>query len=417
MKRLWPLLVIILILYFILTPAIFATDQFAGTITGEIEVGITGFHPPHQLLVKAVKWGIYQSAELKGGASIVFEEEKLRDIKAPYPGRSVIIYFPVKIKGAGFKTYKTTVKVLVKNEPFKISQSGFLMVSNNPEGISSASRIFQEYLADNSPHRFLFHHKNINSSPVTVRVRLVNPSSSNFCRVHIISALGGPDYNEISAGHLAAVRYLVSWFIESGVVVKIKPQGELVIAQEILKPNEILSGLMQFTVLDGSLPRLVLDTWGGRSEAPSITEETFQRPHGIYVKPYFEKDYIHKVGDGYTFIYIGEKPYLTEVADGFPNYGNFGVFYYIKLLLENPLDEAEDVILYFIPRSGVARGTILIEDEIIETHVARVKEEVFLKRYRLEAGEKKEVNILTFPESASNYPLYLVVRSKFISPK
>lgn len=412
MKKLYFVQIIILILFF--SVHIVRAEELAGVIDGRIEAGVTGLHPPRHLVKQSIKLNLYQGARIKKGAVLLFEERKLDGIDAPSPGKIKTIYLPVKIKGAGYKTFYTTVEILIKNEQLNFGRAGFLMVSNKPEGLNFSGKIFEENLKDNSPHRFLFHHKNVGNLLLFARVRLKN-FSLYPCKVHIISSLSGPGYSEMSCGHLAAVRYLVSWFIESGIIVKIQPEGELTLDQRAVRAGEIFSGIMQFTVFEGILPRLVLDTWGNPNEEIDIAREaSLQRAHGVYAKPYFEENISHKAGDGYTFIFIGEKPYLNELTDGSPNHGNFGVFYYINLSLENPLETTEDINLYFVPRSGVARGTILIEDEIIETHAAQTSEQVFLKGYRLEPREKKEVNILTFPESGSNYPLYLLVRSKYV---
>jgi len=132
------------------------------------------------------------------------------------------------------------------------------------------------------------------------------------------------------------------------------------------------------------------------------------------MSPAIEIDRTHTVGKGYTFIYLGGKPYIKEKSTGQENLGNYGVLYTIDIAMENPHEEENEVALCFVPGAGPARGIFLFGDSLFETPLAVNLQEIVLHRALLAPGETRRVRLTTFPQSGSNYPVRIVVKSKLL---
>jgi len=60
---------------------------------------------------------------------------------------------------------------------------------------------------------------------------------------------------------------------------------------------------------------------------------------------------------------------------------------------------------------GATRGIYLIRDQLVETRVLRPSQEKVLYKQQVSAGASVSIPIKTIPQSGSNYPVTLVVRS------
>ncbi|MBI2252919.1 MAG: hypothetical protein HYU63_09325 [Armatimonadetes bacterium] len=386
----------------------------AGTIPQKITVRLTGKHIPLKLLKEAIFFEINKNIKLNKGAYYLINNFKsLNKIKAPMPGEKKNLFIFVRLAGKKYIPLEGKINLIIFNEILPESEEKFLIISNNPESINKRGKIFEENLKDFSAHRFLFHHKNASfTANCSVSLNLINPGK-NKTALYFISGISAPMISELGAGHLAAVRYLSYWHLKIGRIIEIAPGKQFTVFSIKLAPQEILSGIIRFQVLEGDLPKITLSANNcfSRPQEKIVIANNSLRPQGVFPFPQIVQNYRHFIGNSYTFMVVGDEPFLKEISTKMPCYGNFGVYYKINLDIENPFDVPKTSILYFVPRSGPARATILFEEEIIETPTIMNAEEIFIKAFIVDPKKIKHISLLIFPESGSNYPVHLVVKS------
>ena len=99
-------------------------------------------------------------------------------------------------------------------------------------------------------------------------------------------------------------------------------------------------------------------------------------------------------------------------GNGAPNQGNYGVIYNFNLILSNYEQEKRSVKVCFSPVNGVARGVFVINDNLYETPLVRPGKNSVITEIMLEPKERRVVKIFTTPESASYYPVKLIIKSE-----
>jgi hypothetical protein len=145
-----------------------------------------------------------------------------------------------------------------------------------------------------------------------------------------------------------------------------------------------------------------------------IGDLTTKRAHGEFSAPFLEVDEQYTIGDRWKFIPVGVQP--IESADERINRleGNYGVTYRINITLENPQPTPEKANISFAPGGGPAFGSIFVDDKFFQTSLARPPDDITIATYTLQPGERKRIRVETIPESGSNYPIRIIVKSRKI---
>jgi hypothetical protein len=387
----------------------------AGTLPVSLTVTVTGDATSKEVIAEAIVANLRNSARVEDGAWIVIDRSALASLKPLSEGSEISVPVKATIKGEGLITVSRDVPVRVIGSAFNRKEPSVLLVSNNPEKILKAGVLLDEPIPHSSPARVIFHHLNAKESePCTFRIRLKN-SSSQDARVHILRSIAGPGGNEIYSGHLAALLFWERWLHGTGFVVTIPGGGEYEVEEVALKPNQLISGLDHFTCIesDPAKPvRLVIDSSSRNASSSSFhPEDNTTRVRGQFPNPEIVIDREHIIGKGYTFIYLGGKPYLREKDSNQENMGNYGALYRITISVENQGNTEETADVVFTPGGGPASGVFLIDGVLKETPFAVHLQEVLLARLTVSPNEKKQVQLVTFPQSGSNYPVRIVVKS------
>ena len=136
--------------------------------------------------------------------------------------------------------------------------------------------------------------------------------------------------------------------------------------------------------------------------APAAGEAIF--PH-----PFQDIEADYQVGGKFTFIRIGLQPKPSK--DGKDNLdGNFGVFYTIKALIENPNPQPAEVEVVFEASAGYSGAVVLVDGQVVKTPVLKPKGEYRLAVVRLEPEARRSLYIQTMPLSGGSYPATLAIR-------
>lgn len=314
----------------------------------------------------------------------------------------------ITAEGPGLLTAAATLPIELLKADVPLVTAQHLALSNRPERISGPGIVFDRVLPQ-APTRVLYHHKNNPDQPE--RYLEVSLTADKPGKVALIVGSVGPSEDEIHVGHIATHRWLTRAFARQGQVLEI-PAGGRIVDRLRMKPGQTVSGMASLVPLEGGPFRLTIATERSDVRVPEVPNARTAR--GIF-PGVLEASYSHLLGGKYTFIQLGDPPFLTDPETGEASPGNFGTVYRVKLLLYNPHSEPMKAHLDFSPGGGPARGVVMIDDNFLDVAMATSSQTIGLQSWTLEPHESRQVNIETLPQSGSNYPVRLVVRSEWKS--
>ena len=379
----------------------------AARLPSRLEIAVSGTLPLEEALRRVLlgKAAPHPAARLE----LAFE-------KPPTLGAEV----PVRVSASGTGLLPARGRVQVRFTPAKVGlqQAGALAMSNRPEKVTGEGVLLRELLPA-APVRVLVHHRNVPEGPERyLEVLLRNPTAAPL-RVFTILSCVGPSSDEIFAGHLATRRFLERLQALSGLVLRLAPGETMLVERLRLKPGQTVSGMGWLQPVEGGGAELVVravDAEGGAVDR-DLAEPgpgSFPTGRGLF-PPEIQRTHAHQIGSRYTFIPLGDLPFLTDPGTGEANPGNFGVVHRLRVVLTNPTAEPREARLDFHPRGGPARGLFFVDDTFVETGLASHGSPFRLGRWTLAPGEQREVLLETLPQSGSNYPVNLDVSSDFLN--
>ena len=113
----------------------------------------------------------------------------------------------------------------------------------------------------------------------------------------------------------------------------------------------------------------------------------------------------YTIGGPWTFVRVGKPTEPQQLP------GDYGVMYEIKVMLSNDLDVARSFEIAVQAAGGATRGLYLINGQLVDSRLLRPNVEKVLHKGRLPAHTTGRLTIKTIPQSGSNYPVTLIVRS------
>jgi hypothetical protein len=289
-----------------------------------------------------------------------------------------------------------------------------LLISNEPERIAAFGTLLVGTLPGMECVRLLYHHKNVMSKTCRVVVRVSNVSDDR-AGVHITNAPAGPGRDELFVGHLAADRFAKALRAGRGYVLWIPPGRSCEVGEWDVPPGQIISGIAHLTALTDTDLRVTVSADSPASsttELPLVPSRLYEVRHqaGTLFHPVKYETAEHTAGDPWLFLHIGKMG--VEDSDGNILHGDYGVEYILKVKMTNPAAHEARFEIALRGGGGAARGIFDIDGRLVETQMLRSGQEEVLARMKVGPGETRTVNVRTMPESASNYPVTLVVRSR-----
>ena len=377
--------------------------RIAGTATAEL----TGSGHNEQLANKVALNAALAVATPRPGArlSVASAEREGSDFRVG-----------VVASGEGYLDAKKAVSVKLKWSTPPTAEPVDLMVSNSPERIHSPGCVLREKLEPDRPARLLYHHVNSTGQRVLFAVKIANPAATPAA-AHIIIAEAGPGEDELGVGHAAAVRFWQQRRTGSGYVLQIPPASASDIVRVPVANGGIVSGLARITPLSSSSPLYI----------EACAERLSQDRATMWVEPLSPEDYItpkltdfvfaaaksekleHEIGGKWAFFNLG--------GDGSVNHGgthlagDYGVLHRIDISITNPTGSYGRAEIAVRASAGVMKGTFLIDGVLHETDLLRGSQQDVLVKREVPPGGRHDIRIEAIPESASNYPVHLVVRS------
>jgi hypothetical protein len=380
----------------------------AGRLNGDLVAYVTHDNVPTPLIERAALNAILTSAQLEPGSTLSV------GLDASRPSETGL-RVPVKMTGPDYLPLSLNTDVPLQPRPLSKLPAHVLVVSNAPENVARPIALREAILSPQKMSRLLYHHKNVGTTPMDLVVELVNLNEQD-AEVGVIEGNGGTAPDEMGVGHRAAVSFMTYQEDTIGYYVRVPAEQTYRLVVHCLPPQWTASGLLELCPT-GSLPVIVRvrTVPAGGGEARLILAEPTLRPQDTpdWTFPQVVKtvEVEYRVGGNWTFIPFGRVP--VRSADGKRSWeGNFGVTYAVTVRLTNPSSATTKVEFVFEPVAGAAAGTFVVGERIIESSVIKPPHEFTFHTISLAPQETRTVTFLALPESGSNYPANLVVRSK-----
>lgn len=279
-----------------------------------------------------------------------------------------------------------------------------LLLSNDPENISATRGLFHYGFDGSGGVRLVYHHKNSSAGLLELHIRLSNPGSLDTW-VWVSDASAGPVADEIFAGHVATKRWLELYWNRVGQLVQIPPGGQLELTKLVMKPGQVVSGLLEAVVTQGQSALLdVYATAPGEEEPPL---ETYSNGP-VYRLGSLETrtNATYRAGSSMQ-LSLGEGSF--QAGNGKKIRGSWGQIYTYALNLTNPTNAPRTVALQLSADGGVARGVVWLEGQEVELPLLRPGESFVFGQYTLPPNSQRTVTVSTLPASGSNYPLRMLL--------
>ncbi|MDR7419937.1 MAG: hypothetical protein QN178_13625, partial [Armatimonadota bacterium] len=386
----------------------------AGRIPAETDVIVTGVPAPPDLVRQAVERRLQDVVDREPGAVLTLGPVVVDGPLAP--GQSATFPVMVGVKSPYAGPVDATVQVRVTNLPVQLDDAGVLLVSNRPEKITDNGLLFRDTLAPGKAARLLYHH--LNGTPGQERIlkiTLHNPGATR-ARVHYLSGHGGPSGDPIYIGFAATQRFLDALVGGRGYVVEVPAGRSATFTAYGLPPLALVSGLMQFQVIEGGPVDLVVHV-----RVPYLLDNTvtadlgpraFPHPRGTFPGSVVEVAREHAVDRPGLVAELGVMSNLQDVRTGEPLVGDYGVLYRLRLRLVNSTDREVTTALVANAAGGLARGLFYIDGTPVDIGLARPYEDREVAVFAVAPRASRDVLVLTMPVAGSFYPVRLGLRPR-----
>jgi hypothetical protein len=403
----------------VLVPAILATGALFRPLAAQISpapplvpMSVTG--APATL--DALRFAILTAGRLAFGYQTSGAVMTLADTQPPLvpldasTGETVMAYLTVT--AAGTAPVTRALRVALTNAIIPWNDAETLLVSNSPETIPFGKVLYKGALTTGQTVRLLFHHQNGSKSQhMFVTVTLSNPAS-DAATAWVQGAVGGPSQEEVTPGHDAARFFLNDYAHHAGFLVRVPPHTTIPLFVEDLAPLAITSGIAQVGLVDGSQLNIqVAARKASESDPPMLSyAPDFDRVHqrGAFVRPQIGRTVSYTVGGPPAQMDLAvDSDLLHEGQTGTLLQGNYGVVYRFNIEVNNPTETPATAVLVLHADGGQARGTFLIDDQMIESPLVQPHAPQVIFTLSLPPQTQRTLRILTIPESGSNYPVKL----------
>ncbi len=375
---------------------------WAGEIQHFVAAQLTASEAPEAVMRPAVLNAILSNVSAAPGATVTIEELRGR---SPNWEAAVVISSPDHLRRAQTVTVTPTLVSRPDVTP------DCVLVSNEPEKVTEPQTLLRQMLLGARSCRLLWHHVNAAHSPLTFIVRVVNLGEEP-ASVYIVGAQAGPSHDEIYTGHLAMYHFWRTLLGSIGYIATVPPGTVWEAYRCSAHPSRIVSGVSEFANL-GSQPLLIeMLAISAPDPLPLVTID----PDADHLRKLSDFEYpgsksaelVHEIGGAWGFFHVGKR---TPDADMVQLAGHYGVMYDVAAQVVNRSQQQARFEIAVIASGGAGRGLYLIDGQLVDTGPMRPLQEGVIFRGWVGAGATKSIPIQTIPQSGSNYPVTLVLRS------
>jgi len=350
------------------------------------------------------------------GATVKIDLGSIAGVRPLDPDDTELVHVPVAIQGSGYFPYHADVAVQLTNLAQPQVAPKYLLVSDFPETITENGTLFYADVNYGEPARLLYYHYAPKAAPLRRVIVKMQNSGNTSSLIQLIAGLAGPNPDILYVGHVATERFLVRENAGEGELFDVPPGSTLNVVDQLLPAQSLVSGLMQFRVVDGDGVRVAVIVQDAQDSptgpiSSTLLQSAQLHARGIYQVPEFFYDEFYTVGGAQTTLDIGKLP-LANLVQGEVLGGDYGVKQSADLTLLNPTNDDARVGIWFEPRGGRATGTFLIDGDVLQLHAVDPFKPVLLRSWIVRARGYRRVRLTTMPEGGSSYPVLLLVASQ-----
>ena len=385
----------------------------AGTVGSSASIRITGDPAGSAFVKQEALRAALATVQPRPGAQVVASIDQIAYSKALAQDNLAVLAVPVLLQGQEFFPVDSVVHVQVENLAAPKITPDSLMVSDYPEKLTANGVLFTADLKHAQPSRFLYFHYNPPGEPDRRIVLRAQNMTGEPAVLQFIGGEGGPDPNEMAAGHVATYEFLRHLAQNEGRVIVIPANGTINLSEQSLPAKAVACTLLQLRVLNGGTVHLTLFAQNASGDpSEPVANETLlsgDHPHarGIYRIPEFHYSRLWNVNDEFLELPIGQIPLQNELQ-GEALAGDYGVLQSFVIKVENPNARPVPIAIYENPRGGRATGSYLIDGVLIQSHQVPAFSRYKVRQYVVPARGFVRVTIETIPDSGSSYPLRLI---------
>ena len=385
----------------------------AGTIVPQTTLTVTG-NPaqPDWLAQQVTAWvtGLTQAAP---GAQVSIGAVTAPD--APLaPGAATQFTVPVQIAGNDQYFDQTgTTTVDVRNVPVQPFAPGLLFYDDDPEHVGQDGVLFRGTVTPEQPARLYYYHDDA-TDPHRLIVVLRSPSQ-DAAAVQLIHASAGPNMDVMQVGQSVTKRFLANKNQQQGLVVNLSGDQPYVVTDLTMSSRQLVAGTADLRVLSGGPvevtvlaaspgvdPRSLLD-------GPVLPGDGHHRTGIFLIAAFGSESLSYSAGGAEAVTVIGDTeptpPNLNPSADGH-DYGDYGIVHRLDLTLTNPSPDPATAYLFLQPLAGPARGSFVIDGNVIDIGCVRVPSRYQVAAFQLSPGQTSHV-VQTMTDGGSFYPVRL----------
>lgn len=381
-----------------------SVKEYAGQIL-PAKVTITGKGPSLQLLQRLILRAVSQAVLPKPNCVA----------RWGYPPANIsrnarTVPISIEVLGEGYIPVRREISVQIERTNLPVQNASILFYSNNPEMLRYPGKLYENTLQPQQTGRLLYHHQNMSSQPLSFFFKVTNLSQQPAL-LRVLEGFSPTIIDTYQAGHRAAASFLRNWLEGSGVIVDFQPGETLTLLSQQIAPKETVSGLYHLEALEGGPFFLQIYTQDDQGNGPRLGKAS----QDVFPSPYKVLQGEYRVGGRWLFLPIG-KEHIRD-HDGRPLYGNYGVFYELRIRLVNPSDNSAKVEILLEPSAGLARAVFLVNQELRESSHLQPTDEFLITQITLQPRETREIRLLTLPLAGSHYPVRVIVRGNPNSAK
>lgn len=290
-------------------------------------------------------------------------------------------------------------------------EDDYLILSNTPESFLAPGLVYQGIMP--SSVRILYYHKNIYQSDLHYEITVKNTSPDPIS-VDLLKGLSGPNPDGLFVGHKATVSFLEKGMTNAYDRIHLLPGEVATLIRHPVKPDHVISGFLK--IKSDAHPHVYLRIRIIDQMLSHMAGLDYEMGTQLYesniVPSFLSSKLTFSATSPIRELSLGQFPYVKDIVDGTPLKGNYGVAYEFFVTLTNPTTETRDIVLLFSPVGGMARATLIIDDELVQTGLVDHRTDhrpTEIKRFRLTANETRRVTIYTMPQPGAYYPVNLIL--------
>lgn len=388
----------------------------AGTIVAQTTLTVTGTPATPAWLARQVQSWVTRLTQAMPGA-----QTSIAAVQAPpqplVPGAQLQFVVPVQITSDGrYFDQNGTTTVTVQNVAAQPIVPTLLFYDDDPEHVAADGVLFRGTVTAADPARLYYYHDDVGD--LRRIVVFLTTDAPQPALVQMVNAPAGPNLDVMQVGHAVSREFLVRKAGGEGIEAEVNQGVPFAVRDATMSARQGVAGSVDLRVLSGGpvVVTVVAASPGVEPRAllggPQLPDDGHERT-GVFRLVGFGTDALtYVVGGADVKLVIGDRDPTPPSADPSAaghDYGDYGVAHHLDLTLSNPQDTPAVAYLYFRPIAGIARGSFLVDGNLVELGCVREPVPYQLAAFDLAPHETTRAAVETMTDGGSFYPVEIGV--------